>query len=68
MTRPGYDPCVSCANFADGMCAVVLLPVEEPERHGCKHHITRICGVCNGSGEGMYEGMKCPTCGGGGEA
>lgn len=26
--------------------------------------LERICGSCSGSGEGMYEGARCPTCGG----
>jgi len=26
-----------------------------------------ICGDCNGSGEGMYDGSRCRTCGGSGE-
>ena len=26
-----------------------------------------ICNYCNGSGEGMYDGSKCYTCGGSGE-
>jgi len=25
------------------------------------------CAVCNGSGEGMYDGTRCPTCKGKGE-
>ena len=25
-----------------------------------------ICGTCNGSGEGMYDGSACSACGGGG--
>lgn len=27
---------------------------------------TVMCGACNGSGEGMYDGSRCRTCGGGG--
>jgi len=27
-----------------------------------------ICGACNGSGEGMYDGSTCYACGGAGEA
>jgi len=27
----------------------------------------RICGSCNGSGEGMYDGSTCRSCGGSGE-
>jgi hypothetical protein len=26
-----------------------------------------LCGTCNGSGEGQYEGTKCHACGGKGE-
>lgn len=33
---------------------------EEPDEDDC------LCEKCGGSGEGMYEGAKCRTCGGGG--
>jgi hypothetical protein len=26
------------------------------------------CPVCNGTGDGMYDGSSCPSCGGSGEA
>ena len=32
-----------------------------------KDDLTTICPACNGSGEGMYEGTRCSTCGGKGE-
>lgn len=39
---------------------LLFAPLEEEEE-------PEICGGCNGSGEGQYEGLKCSTCGGSGQ-
>lgn len=41
------------------------------ETEACQHWIeaeeSRVCGACNGSGEGRYDGSRCYTCHGSGE-
>ena len=47
-----------------------LLPGEDCPSDDCPSHDDEsdaICGTCNGSGEGMYDGSTCSRCGGSGE-
>lgn len=47
---------MNCSNVGAG----ILVPPDDDDEYEC------ICGHCNGSGEGMYDGTTCSACGGSG--
>jgi hypothetical protein len=47
---------MSYSNAREG----ILVPPDDDDDYEC------ICGHCNGSGEGMYDGTTCSACGGSG--
>ena len=50
------------ANPMQAVCAAITQAVELAEQA----HDDEICLACNGSGEGMYDGTRCRSCGGSG--
>jgi len=50
------------------VCRVEMRTLAELEDDEDEDEESGICGACNGSGEGMYDGSTCYSCGGAGEA
>lgn len=51
------------ANPMQAVCAAITQAVELAEQ---AQNEPSICTACNGSGEGMYDGTRCRSCGGSG--
>lgn len=50
----------------DGIKKVIISYPEEWEEEEDEYDDDPLCGLCNGSGEGMYDGSTCSLCGGSG--